>query len=466
MRVSIDGGTPLQVCRLDESSNSAKWTRDGEIIFELGLDNGLMSVPASGGTPKQVSVPDTSRGELGHWAMCVLPDDDHVLFTAWRTRLDDAEIKVVSRSTGEQKVVVEQGVNPIYSPTGHLLYAVGPTLVAAPFDLERLEVTGEAVPVLDPVRVTRNDGHVSAYLAQNGTLIYTPGTPAIGRLMWVDSSGRTEPAVSEELDYDKMSLSRDGRRLAVAIEERAMSDIWVLDFERGTRTRLTADGTNGTPVFLPDGAEVSFNSMRRGPFEVYTVGAAGGSTEKLLFPDSSDVEPTSWSPDGKVLLFDSGSPVTKADILAYFAESGEIRPIVQTPFSEYDAVFSPDGRWIAYNLYASNTQEVFIVPFAGGDRHQVSAGGGEEPRWSPGGDAIYYLDEANEKLFRVEVSLGDAVQIGRPETVLTPASFDGYVEEYDVHPDGRLLISVVKDTQRDAVLNVVLGWARQLEATE
>ncbi len=330
MRVSVEGGTPLLISKDVGGPAGVAWTKDGQIICPTSLSSGLVSIPAVGGSPVALTHPDSSAGELGHWQPWVLPDDDHVLFTAWSTRLDDARIKVVSRKSKEAHVVVENGVSPMYMEPGYLLYVQGATLMCAPFDPDRAKVTGDPVPLIDPVRVSITDG--SSNVTVGGTnLCYLPDFASHGRLVWADLEGKVEPIVPEERDYDRVSIAPDGRHMVLCIEEAGKSDVWVLDSVRQSLTQLTVDGTNQSAIYSPDGRTITFASMRRGPFELYSIAAQGGATPRLLFPSARDLNAFDWTPDGEALLFGSFDKGTGMDIMKFSLEDQKVSPARPVP---------------------------------------------------------------------------------------------------------------------------------------
>jgi Tol biopolymer transport system component len=463
LRVSVDGGTPLLIAKNAGGPDGIAWTKDGQLIYPTSLSSGLVSIPARGGAPTALTHPDSSEGELGHWQPCVLPDDDHVLFTAWRTRMDDARIEVVSRSSKEARVVVENGVCPMYMDPGYLLYVQGATLMCVPFDPERAVVTGDPVPLIDPVNVHITDG--STDLAMGGTnLCYLPDSGSHARLVWADPHGKVEAIVPEERNYDRVSIAPDGRHLALCIEQAGKSDLWVLDSVRHSLTQLTVDGTNAEPIYSPDGRTLTFQSMRRGPFELYSISASSGSTPQLLFPSAIDLRPLSWTPDGKTLLFGQSNEGTGTDVMRFSPADEKISPFIQSPFNEFGAVVSPDGRWVAYSATSSDRSEIYVSKMDGGDRSQISVDGGTGARWAGDGRALYFVGTQGEALYRVGVTLTPEFRATRPEMILSHEQLGGYIESYDVYPDSeRLAIVLNRDTQGQRAFRILMNVPEELE---
>ena len=141
-KVSIEGGSALTLC--DATLGGGSWGSDGTIIFTPSYNQGLWRVSAAGGTPEALTTPDSSEGVLDHWWPQILPGGQEVLFTLMSTPIDQARIGVYSLETGEERVLIEGGIFARYVPTGHIVYVRTGILMAVPFDLARLEVTGPA----------------------------------------------------------------------------------------------------------------------------------------------------------------------------------------------------------------------------------------------------------------------------------------------------------------------------------
>ena len=271
-KVPIGGGPVVKLCDLDSPPYGASWGSDNTVVF--GMQNGgLLQVSADGRTPEELTTLDTEKGEVSHRLPAWLPGGEALLFTVRkRTRgsWEDAQIVVQSLRTGERKVLIENGADARYAPSGHLVFARLGTLMAASFDLARLEVTGSPVGVIDGVLQAANlrgsnhdTGATQFSFSENGLLTYLPGGIFPGEeesLVWVDRKGRVEPLAALKRPYGQPRLSPDGRQVAVVSEE----DIWLYDITRDTLTRLTVEGHNLFPSWTPDGARVTFGSITSG----------------------------------------------------------------------------------------------------------------------------------------------------------------------------------------------------------
>jgi serine/threonine-protein kinase len=147
-KVAVSGGAPVTLCDA-QSALGARWEADDTIVFG-DRGTGIMQVSADGGTP-EVLIPLDTTGEVGYGPQ-VLPGEKAVLFTFGDgSNWDDAQIVVHSLVTGERKVLIEGGRDARYVPTGHLVYVLDGTLLAVPFDLDKLEVTGGPIPMAEGV---------------------------------------------------------------------------------------------------------------------------------------------------------------------------------------------------------------------------------------------------------------------------------------------------------------------------
>lgn len=412
--------------------------------------------------------PETGKGELAHVWPELLPASETVLFTIWPGGdYADARIGALSLDTGEMRVLIEGGTGAHFAPTGHLVYARSGTLMAAPFDPGRLEMTGPAVPVLEGVLTNSRTGAAQYTLSADGTLAYVVGRGDVGlqTLVWVDLKGQEQPLSSVRHQYLWPRLSPDGTLLALNVRE-PDPDIWVHDFRRGTLTRLTfAPGEDETPVWSPDGTRLAFSS--NGRKQGFAIAVRSGAEEEPLMTRSRHFHFSSWSPDGKFLLFeeldDSGSGM---DLWLLPLEGERApRPFLQTQFNEHTAVFSPDGRWVAYASDESGRAEVYVRGFPGpGEKIQISNDGGSAPRWSATGRELFYARSG--AMMAVTVSLQPSFQASPPRLLFRSPHPEPFVwRMYDVAPDSRRLVMLkdVEEVTVSAQIHIVLNWFEDLK---
>ena len=224
-------------------------------------------------------------------------------------------------------------------------------------------------------------------------------------MAWFERSGKLVATFGRPDLLGALNLSPDGKNVAVSIEESPSgnADIWIYDVTRGPRTRFTHWAANAkVAIWSPDGAFVVFSSNRKGHYDLYRKPANGAGNEELLYADDLEKRPTSWSPNGKFVLYSTiGDPNTKQDLWVLPTGGGAVdpgmrpSPFQQTTFDEYHGQFSPDGRWIVYQSNESGAFEIYAAPFDGaeaapGRKFQISTGGGVQARWRPDGREVFY----------------------------------------------------------------------------
>jgi serine/threonine-protein kinase len=362
--------------------------------------------------------------------------------------------------------------------TGDLLFEQRGGLWAVKFDATRLAVIGAPVPVVESVRTAGTNPQFSA--AADGTLAYIAGNTDPNRtLVWIDRGGKSTPALQARAGFQSPRLSPDGTRVVVSIADGAGLNLWGWEFERGTRWRLTTTGTNRRTVWSPNGSQVAFYSTPPGRGEttparvpggdqdLYVVSATGGEPKKLLSRPGAQF-PESWSPDGHFLLFEEmegGAAINDAsrDIWVLPLGGEAPRPLVVTRFYERGAVFSPDGRWIAFVSNESGRPEVYVQSFPGpGPKITVSNNGGLQPMWSRKGGELFYRE--GDSMMAVSITLGQ-FRVGAARKLFefpgTTYNFDQNFADYDVAADGRFL-AIAADTAQSDEIHVVLNWTEEL----
>jgi serine/threonine-protein kinase len=467
-KVSLAGGEPQVVC--DGDWGGASWGPGDTIIFARNYNTGLFRVPATGGTPEELTSPDMTKGELGHLWPQILPDGKSVLFTALSAPMEKARIVVLSLETRKQRVLIEGGVFARYVATGHLVYARGKTMMAMPFDLASLKVTGPAVSVLEDVPAHSSNGNSQFAISESGLLAYVPasGWATDRMLVSVDRQGVGQPLTDRLKAYAGATLAPDGRRLALVIEDNnKSSDVWVYELDRGVLTRLTSGATaEFNPVWTPDGKRIIF-SLENPVYNLFWKAADGGSAEEPLLTGGNDKYPGSVSPDGKVLAFSEQDPETRLDLWVLPLE-GERRPkpFLQTPYIEMRPAFSTDGHWLAYQSNQSGRDEVYVQAYPGpGAKVQISTDGGTEPVWGGNGRELFYRN--GRKVLAVAlIKTSPEFLAGKPvELFEGPYSSDQYRPGYDVTPDGQRFIMVkVPEGSAPRQINVIVNWFDELRS--
>ena len=330
---------------LDGFARGASWGADDTIIFATGGPGGLWRVPAGGGDPEELTTPNTEQGELDHYFPEILPGGEAVLFTIVAPGgLANTQIAVLTLATGDYEVLIPGGSNPHYVPTGHLVYGVGDTLRAVGFDLDRLEVTTDPIPVVDGVNMSVS-GAVNVALAEDGTLVYMSGAGGVRggavTLVWVDREGREEPLAADPDVYEGPQLSPDGTRVALMLNDEAgSSDIYIYDIARNNFTQLTFSAEREfSPLWTPDGERVVFSSLRDGGPDLYSKAADGTGEVERLTEGTVFVAASAWSADGETLVLQSGN-----DLHTLLLGDESSHPLLQSEFNEGRPTLGGRGR--------------------------------------------------------------------------------------------------------------------------
>ena len=453
-KISVSGGAAVTICDVP-AGRGGTWADDGTIIYSPANLAGisLLRVSAAGGTPARLTT--LEQGEVTQRFPQILPGGKALLFMSHNAigNYEDANIVVQPLPAGARKVIVRGGYNGRYVSSGHLLYLHGGTLFAAPFDLNRLELTGPSVPVVEGVASGPGGGAQFA-LSSNGTLVYEPGpssTDVERDIYWMDRNGKTTMLRSTLADWSDIMFAPDGRRLALDILDRAREHVWVYEWARDTLSRLTLGAdTDYKPVWTPDSRRIAFASQRDGGFNLYWQRADGTGDVQRLTTSKNNQYPASWHPSGKLLAFSENRPQTGWDLMILPMEGdeasgwkpGEPRALLSTGSAEGEPMFSPDGRWLAYTSDKTGRPEVYVRPFPDpGGEWQISANGGNVPTWSRSRRELFYTTGDNRIMVSAYTVDGDAFRADKSRVWsdapyrARPRGFP-FFRSFDLHPDG------------------------------
>jgi serine/threonine-protein kinase len=482
MRIPAAGGTAVPICPADRPLGIS-WGPDGIIVGQGS--KGILRVSPNGGAAEVlVRVKD---GELAQSPQ-VLPDGQHLLFTVATgtapDRWDRAHIVVQSLKSGERKTLIEGGSDARYVPTGHIVYAISGRVFAIAFDLQRLEVTGDAVPIVDGVSraATNATGAAHFSFSSTGSLVYVPGPVSASsrQLALIDRKGVIEPLKLDPGPYQFPRMSPDGTRIAFGTDDGKEAIVWTYAVS-GTSPmqRLTSAGNNRFPIWTSDSKRIAFQSDRDGDLAIFWQPADGtGAAERLTTPAQGESHtPESWSPRSDTLLFG----VRKGTDVSLWTFSVQGRTVV--PFSgvrssdsspETAAAFSPDGRWVAYTSNEQGRIRISLQPFpATGATRQLFARPSDDPHhpvWSPDGKELFYVPRASA-FESVSVTMQPVFSVGNPQTLSVPFELGPPQARraFDMTPDGRFLGLILGGGgQMGAGLSpqvhVVLNWFEELKA--
>jgi serine/threonine-protein kinase len=448
---------------VETTFRGASWGADGYIVFNPSPVRGnLLRVSAAGG--KLESISTLNGDEAAHRWPQVLPGARFVLFTAVITMsgVDDARIVVQPLPSGPSKVVLRGAYFGRYLQSGHLVYMQESTLFSVPFDLERLEVTGQPVAVVHGV-LSASEGASSWFDVSNeGTLAYVAGQRTSNEvlLQWMGRDGVTTPMRDVPTDWRNPQFAPDGQHLALGVLEAGQTDLWVYEWANGAMTRLTVDsGQDTSPVWSPDGRSIVFASDRGAnrTLNLYWQSADGSGDAHRLTESETNQRPTSWHPSGRYIAFQDVTKQGQANIMILPMESngGNWKAGAPITFLSHDklnaanAMFSPDGRWLAYQSNEAGRVEVFVRPFPGpGGRWQVSSSGGQIPTWSRRRSELFFDSLQDNRLMVLSYAAdGSTFRANPPQRwseqaiQLRPGN-----RPFDLHPDGdRVVVSATRE---------------------
>jgi Tol biopolymer transport system component len=468
-KIDASGGPAITLADAP-NGRGGSWSPAGIILFNPDARvNGtpMQRISASGGTPVPVT------GVLGRLPW-FLPDGHHFLYQDNRSdpgRKDFAiTIRVASLDGGEPKALLNADSNAVYAQ-GHLLFVRAGNLLAQPFDLKRLVMTGEAIPISEGVQCVLNTRTAGVFsVTETGLLAFRLGEGEVSVLTWFDRDGNRGAALGEPARIaGRFQFSADQKSLAASIVSDTGWDIWTYDLARGLRSRLAfGDTVRDSPVWSPDGRSIAYSGRVKQYYDLYRIPANGTGEEERLYADDHTKSAASWSPDGRFLLYTlyTGSQMNLWALPLTPNPPGSQRrpfPVVQSSFNAVSAQFSPDGHWIVYASNESGRMEVYATAFppgAGGKR-QISSAGGGMPRWRQDGKEILYA-APDRQIMAAEIAIrGEALEVGKVRALfLSP----GGTANFEVTADGqRFLFAIPVNDKASEPLTLIQNWTATLK---
>ncbi len=436
MKAPVTGGRAESLADVAGGVWGTAW--QGETIYvTTHLGSVIQSVPDTGGALADVARLDEVDGVEFAAALSPLPNAGGLLVSTTRhvpVSADYRDIHWWSPETNEWRLILPAaGYAPRYSRSGHLVYARAGGLRAARFDLQTLEIVGEAVPVLGEVRVDSQFGYGQYALAENGSLFYARGGDiGVGVPTWVDRQGNAEPLPMPAAHYGMFSLAPEGDRLAIQVGG-ATDQVWIYDLTSNSGTRLTTSGNNGWPVWSPDGQRVTYSAREDDRWALYTRQADGTGEAELLYAAAGMLLPWSQSPAEEIVSIGLSSKVPQQTL--FISLDGTPTLTTHGLQGEWGYQFSPDGQWVVYGSARDGPYEVFVSPYPELDREfKVSDGGGTEPMWSKQNDQILYHD--GSQWIASDVSFDDGFTSSPPRNLVNMTSRDTGASGTGVLGDG------------------------------
>jgi Tol biopolymer transport system component len=457
-RASVEGGATSLVASA-QTPWGGTWDDHGRIIYTTNLGSGLWRVPEFGGTPEQLTKPDTVEAGYAHVYPQRIPGSDEILFSLWGKTYFNA---LLSPATGKWRAVTPANrsiLTSFYAANGHLLMGDGAgTVTAARWRPSASEPVRPATPVMKNVYWTLSADRPWMNVAENGTVAYVPGDPSRRRAVWVDRLGRITVIQSSAELLNQAKLSRNGQKVIYG----SMQGHWVADLTTGTRTKIISEYRSWQGDWMPGDERIAISSNKDGDWDLYTVGIGGGEPTVLLRRQYAQHVQAVLS-DGRVLFLER-QPQRGSDLMM-LSTDGSVSPLIVTPYNEESASVSPDDRFVAYVSDESGRREVYVASLEdSGRRVAVSIDGGTGPLWSRDGTELFY--RTGDDLISVAVDTSPSLTLKSRRTLLDLAPFDsGYLHDFDVSVDGqRFLVIQTEPDARPTRIEVIVNWFGELAA--
>jgi Tol biopolymer transport system component len=467
-KVDTRGGPPITLCRAPNGKGGS-WNSDGVIVFAPDANGPLMRVSSAGGEPSQLTEIDTTRHNSNRHPR-FLPGGRRVIYLARGITPPQSSLMGLDIESGETTDIMPLVTQAEYA-NGHLLFVREGALMAQAFDPTALEFTGDAVPVSEDVLVVTGASLATFSASDTGILSYITGQADVqSELEWRDRAGKVDGTLGDPSSYRSLVVSPDDQMAAVLVTDLAIGteDIWIFDLERNLRSRFTFDpALDVNPVWSPDSRSLYFASNRGGKQGLFRKDIAGAGNVELILEHDRNLWPSSVSPDGKWLLFSvPGEGAGQNISVVSLNDTSESAPFRHTEFQEAAAVFSPDGRWVAYHSDESEEFEVYVTPFPGpGRRWQVSTSSGAYPQWSADGSQIVFTRMSGVLVSARVRADGETFEVlGEDElfTMRPPETGGAY---FSIAGDAERILVIPGTTERaDSLLHLLVNWPTALKA--
>jgi serine/threonine protein kinase len=471
-KVPATGGVPITLCDAPVLFG-ADWGPDNTIVFSSDVNMGISRIVGEGGQPEVLTSPDRTKEEYSHRLPHYLPDGKSVLFTVMEDPWSlHPRLALLDLKTRKWREVLKDAADGRYLGTGHLVFMRQGTLMAAAFDLNRLETKGQPVPVVANVMQALNSGNVNVSTAAgqysvsgSGWLAYLPGniqSSVENSLVHVDPKGIIQPAVDFKTTFGYARFSPDGRRIAYGKDRQ----LWVYDLIRSIASRLTEAGRVISAEWTPDGKSIVFAWSKTGLDNLYIQSADGLSSMERLTESKYEQAPGHVSPDGATLAFVEVHSQTEASILLLDMKSHRVTPFLDSKIWAGWPEISPDGRWLAYASNESGSLEVWVRPFPGkSGRWQISNNTGQEPIWSKDGKQLFYRRMG--QVWVADIQTEGSFSAGKPRLLFEQPGLatNNPLRSWDLYPDGQgFLMMKIGETKRQPVKEIVLvqNWFEEL----
>ena len=467
LKLPLSGGPPQPIA--DVSLNFPfYWGDDGHIVYQTSFGSGLMRVSANGGEPEVFTA--LKDGEIAHFFPVVLPGSKGVLYmgTAAMNR-DSARLMVHDIEKGESRLLFEQALPQQYLASGHIVYSQTGRLMAAPFDLETLTVSGRSFDITESRMLDSDTFTPRMTVSLSGDLAYVPiqldSADALS-LSWVDQEGKEQPLGQAPDEYRSIDIAPNGRNALASISKGRLRNFWLLDLERNTSRPLTSKLDDyRRPLWTADGQHFVFSSIRSGQAGIHLASLDDPEDAELLMDTPLGlVTPCTFTADESALIFMRYAAGNADLMIVELAGDRSVRPLLNTEHNEYEAAISPDGLWLAYTSDESGEDHVYVCSYPD-LRGKTQIAAGSDARWSPDGKTLFYT-QTTENIWAVPLSFEPEFRPGEPRLV-----YEGPLVLYDLHPDGDRFLVVKNPSSAVSRIGgreiiVVENWIEEVRRKE
>ena len=460
--IRISGGPAQDLVSASEAFGGS-WGRDGTIIYAPAAHGGLYRISSSGGQPSHLTEPAARTGEISHRWPHFLPDGRRFLYLSWHSEPERRALYVGFLDGQPPKRLASIESAAVFAAPGYLLWTARGSLLARPFDLERLEFVGDAEVVASDVNHSTNAGWIAVSASDDGTLVYHSRLRSVTQPTWFSREGRRISAAAPEGSYGDLALAPDQMRVALrAKTPEGPEGVWQLDLRRGILSKLAAEVPSAAPIWSPDSSSIVFAKDHQGAFRLFRKPSNGGNEEPLIPGDMTRTPfagkqlPSDWSSDGRVVLYEEGGDIW----IVPSAKGTPPRLLVHGPAEEVEGRLSPDRKWVAFSSDTSKRREVYVASVSNPERRwQISAQGGHDPRWRGDGGEIFYV-AADATLMAVRLQKqGEMLQAATPAALFRLSVEPLQTRTFAAAPDGQRFL--VNHLVQAEVLRttIVLNWA-------
>ena len=483
-KVAAAGTPPQEIGALDGSFFGGTWGTDGTILY--GTPAGIRRISAEGGAAETIT--SVEKPETGHYWPEFLPDGKHFLYLSWNTEADKRAVMAGALGSQNKTRLLAADSNAQYAP-GYLLFRRDATVLAQPFDAERLTLSGGPVQIAGDIGFNLTNGRGFYSVSRTGTLVYFQGSSGSGtgrsgaeagwQFGWHDRAGRLIADAGDPGPYGELDASPDEQLIAITRQDPGApgSDIWVIDWRRRVNTKVTLDPSDDmNPVWAPDGKRIAFVTYRKGNADIFVKNANGIGPETPLVETPADEFVEDWSKDGRSLVYkQTQGEHEDLYVLPFDADGkpGKPFPIIQGPYHKDEPQFSYDGQWLAYVSDESGRFEVYVTSFPALDQKlKVTDAGGGRPRWRRDGKEILFIG-LQSPVMAVDFMPGAKINAGIPHQLYSPNAPAGAVpttHRWDVSADGqrfflRTASSIAGGTAQGGVPSVPANFVQAGQAT-